>query len=170
MLWVDLKLVSHYLTKLEYTPEDWYIAPIAEVTLKSTSCSLSTQPICNSWSAWHQHHITALWHSSEWPNWKVRLHWPMALLQPHLLLQHKVKVFTRAFLQKPLRKKHTSPWTNLATNVNLDTNVSWRYHHKCCELLVTRNWVAPVYRARIRGGITNALLYVPSIMRITFFN
>jgi hypothetical protein len=77
----------------------------------------------------------------------------LATLAPYPVLQHKLRVFTHAFLQQPIYNKYSCPRTNLAALLNLDTNLSRRYKLKCHKLLDTTIGVAPAYRTRIRDNI-----------------
>ncbi len=98
-------------------------------------------------------------------------------LTSHPSLQHKLSIFIRVFSQRPSHNKgdkDASPWTNLATLMTLDANVSQRYRLKCREILDNSIGVPPAYHTRIRDGIAiqpsqrmfnNAcnLLWLPSL-------
>ncbi len=77
----------------------------------------------------------------------------LASLAPYPALQHKIQLFTRAFLQQPFHNKYSCPGTHLTSIVNLDTNLSRRFKLKCREILDTSIGVAPAFRTRIRDNL-----------------
>jgi hypothetical protein len=87
----------------------------------------------------------------------------MAFLPPLPMLQHKVRTFTRAFLQKPFLNKFVTPETNLATLMNLDIKLRHGYHLKCLELLDNVIGVAPAYKKIPELGtmLLYGLIYIP---------
>jgi hypothetical protein len=51
----------------------------------------------------------------------------LAALAPYPGVQHKIRLFTQAFLQQPFYNKYSCPRTVLSSIVNLDTNLSRRF-------------------------------------------
>jgi hypothetical protein len=68
-------------------------------------------------------------------------------------MQHKIRLFTQAFLQQPFHNKYSCPRTALLSIVNLDTNLSRRFKLKCREILDASIGVAPAFRTRIRDNL-----------------
>jgi hypothetical protein len=145
--------MANYLTKLEDSPEDWHLAPIRGHTrihklfpfYPADLATLETLGITTVSQIFDTHLSGRIDKSAS-----TEL---LASLAPYPALQHKIQIFTRAFLQQPFHNKYSCPQTNLTSIVNLDTNLSRRFKLKCREILDTSIGVAPAYRTRIRDNL-----------------
>jgi hypothetical protein len=146
MMGMAFTSMANYLTKLEDSPEDWHLAPVRGHTrmhklfpfYPADLATLETLRIYTV-SQIFDTHLSGRIDKSTSPEL-------LASLTPYPALQHKLRVFTCAFLQQPFHNKYSCPRTNLAALVNLDTNLSCRYKQKCRKLLDTSIGVAPAYR------------------------
>ncbi len=153
MLGLAFKSIAVYLAKLEDNPENWHLAPVrghnrvhklfpfypADLATLETRETVTVSKLFGT-------HLSGKIDKFVSPEL-------LNSLAPDPSLQHKLRVFTRAFLQQPYHKKYASPQTNLAILMNLDINLSRRYCLEYCELLDTSIDVAPAYQNRIRDGI-----------------
>ncbi len=145
--------MANYLTKLEDSPEDWHLAPIRGHTrihklfpfYPADLATLETLGIYTVSQIFDTHLSGRIDKSAS-----TEL---LASLAPYPALQHKIQLFTRAFLQQPFHNKYSCPRTNLTSIVNLDTNLSRRFKLKCREILDTSIGVAPAFRTRIRDNL-----------------
>jgi hypothetical protein len=153
MIGLALKSMAKYLTKLEESPEDWHIAPVRGHTrihklfpfYPADIATLETQGIITV-SQLFETHLSGRIDKSVSPEL-------MNSLSQYPALQHKIRIFVRAFSQQPYHNKYVCPRTNLAILANQDNNLSRRYRLKCRELLDESIGVAPAYQTRIRDGI-----------------
>ncbi len=152
MLWLAFKLMAVYQTKLEEIPKDRHLVPIrghtrvhklfpfypADLATMETHRTRTVSQI-------FEPHLTRGIEKSISPSL-------LTLLLPYPVLQHKLRVFKWVFLQKLFHNRYASP-RSLANLVNLETNLSRRYHRKCQKILDTSIGVAPAYHTRIWDGI-----------------
>jgi hypothetical protein len=153
MVGMAFQSIAGYLTKLEDSPEDWHHSPIRghlrvhklfpfyladHATLETLRITTVSQIF--------ETHLSGRIDKATSPEL-------LASLAPYCTLQHKLQVFTRAFLQRPFHNKYSCPRTHLAALANLDTNLSRRYKLKCRELLDAAIEVAPAYCTRIKDNI-----------------
>jgi hypothetical protein len=153
MVGMAFQTIAAYMTKLEDSPEDWHLSPIrghsrvhklfpfypADLATLETLRITTVSQIFDT-------HLSGRIDKATSPEL-------LASLAPYPALQHKLKIFTRAFLQQPFHNKYSCPRTHLTAIMNLDTNLSRRYKLKCRELLDSAIEVAPAYRTRIRDNI-----------------
>jgi hypothetical protein len=153
MVGMAFQSIAGYMTKLEDSPEDWHLSPIrghsrvhklfpfypADLATLETLRITTVSQIFDT-------HLSGRIDKATSPEL-------LASLALYLALQHKLRVFTRAFLQQPFHNKYSCPRTHLAALMNLDTNLSRRYKLKCRELLDSAIEVAPAYRTRIGDNI-----------------
>jgi hypothetical protein len=145
--------MANYLAKLEDSPEDWHLAPIRGHTrihklfpfYPADLATLETLRIFTV-SQIFDTHLSGRIDKSTSPDL-------LASLAPYPALQHKLRLFTHAFLQQPFHNNYSCPRTILAALVNLDTNLSRRFKLKCREILDTSIGVAPAYRTRIKDNL-----------------
>jgi hypothetical protein len=153
MVGMAFQTIAAYMTKLEDSPEDWHLSPIRGHSrvhklfpfYPADLATLETLRITTV-SQIFETHLSGRIDKSTSPEL-------LASLAPYPALQHKLRIFTRAFLQQPFHNKYSCPRTHLTSIVNLDTNLSRRYKLKCRELLDSAIEVAPAYRTRIRDNI-----------------
>jgi hypothetical protein len=153
MMGMAFQATAGYLTKLEDSPEDWHLSPIrghsrvhklfpfypADRAMLETLRITTVSQIFDT-------HLSGRMDKATSPEL-------LAYLTPYPAPQHKLQVFTRAFLNQPFHNKYSCPRTHLAALMNLDTNLSRRYKLKCPELLDSAIEVALAYRTRIRDNI-----------------
>ncbi len=158
--------MANYLARLENSPKDWHLAPIRGHTqvhklfplYPADLAILDTHGIITVFQLFETHLSKGL-------NKSISAEL-LILFTPYPSLQQKPRVLTRAFIQKPFHNKYASSRSNLATFVDLDINLSWKYQLKCRELLDSSIGVAPACHTRVRGGIAyntphpSILLYV----------
>jgi hypothetical protein len=153
MMGMTFHTVAGYLEKLEGSPEDWHLSPIRGHSkvhkllpfYPADYATLETLRITTV-SQIFDTHLSGGIDKNASPEL-------LASLAPYPALQHKIQIFTRAFLQQPFHNKYACPRTHLAALMNLDTNLSRRYKLKCREELDSGIGVAPAYCTRIRDNI-----------------
>jgi hypothetical protein len=124
MMGMAFQAIAGYLTKLEDSPEDWHLSPIrghsrvhklfpfypADYATLETLRNTTVSQIFDT-------HLSGRIDKATSPEL-------LASLAPYPALQHKLQVFTRAFLHQPFHNKYSCPRTHLASLMNLDTNLS----------------------------------------------
>ncbi len=121
MMGTAFMAMANYLTKLEDSPEDWHLAPIRGHTkihklfpfYPADLATLETLGIVTV-SQIFDTHLSGRIDKSASPDL-------LASLAPYPSLQHKIQLFTRAFLQQPFHNKFSCQRTVLASIANLDT-------------------------------------------------
>jgi hypothetical protein len=153
MMGMAFQAIAGYLVKLEDSPEDWHLSPIRGHSkvhklfpfYPADLATLETLRITTV-SQVFDTHLSGRIDKTASPELLVSL-------ASYPTLQHKVQVFTRAFLHHPFHNKYACPRTHLAALMNLDTNLSRLYKLKCRKELDSTIEVAPAYRTRIRDNI-----------------
>jgi hypothetical protein len=116
MVGMAFKSIADYLAKLENSLEDWHLSPIRGHTkvhklfpfYLADLATLETQRIVTI-SQIFKTHLSGRIDKATFPE---------------VLVQHKLQIFTLAFLQQPFHNKYAHLRTHLAALVNLDTNLS----------------------------------------------
>ncbi len=127
MVGMAFKSIADYLAKLENSLEDWHLSPIRGHTkvhklfpfYLADLATLETQRIVTI-SQIFKTHLSGRIDKATSPEL-------LASLAPYPSLQHKLQIFTPAFLQQPFHNKYGHSRTHLAALVNLDTNCSRAY-------------------------------------------
>jgi hypothetical protein len=153
MMGMAFMAMANYLTKLEDSPEDWHVAPIRGHTrvhklfpfYPADLATLETQGIYTVSQIFDTHLSGRIDKSAS-----TEL---LASPASYPAMQHKIRLFTQAFLQQPFYNKYSCPRTTLSSIVNLDTILSRRFKLKCREILDTSIRVAPAFRTRIRDNL-----------------
>ncbi len=143
MMGMAFMSMANYLTKLVDSPEDWHLAPVRGHTrvhklfpfYPADLATLETLRIYTV-SQIFDTHLSGRIDKSTSPEL-------LASLAPYPALQHKLQLFTRAFLQQPFHNKYSCPRTNLAALVNLVTNLSSRFKNYLTLPLEWPRHIAP---------------------------
>jgi hypothetical protein len=124
MIGLAFKTMAKYLIKLEDSPEEWHLAPIQGHTriyklfpfYPVDITTLETQRIVT---------VSQLFETQLSGRIDKTVSSELiSSLTHHPALQHKIKLFVRAFSQQTYHNKFICPRSNLAVLINQDTNPS----------------------------------------------